>query len=309
MSDMPNMMPGGRPWVNPWMQRPNIGDWDERPSAPSGNRGGWAGDKAGWMATFLYWGWIITVIVFLLLVPVKTLLFWGDSWEISWIISTLRETMNSDTYGWTLTEMDAVVQIFASIIAVLIILIVVFTPFKNFRSPLNFAWMHALRWVNDLTATGKYKNDPEEMKNVWFRVMVYWLVTAGIFAMYYFLISNIVWVIADNQSWGDSVILMFWLMVMIWIVAFFNSQLIWYLEWKDPAPSYKWGVISNEKMIEGTASSRLLWWILLMVANIVFLSVSTILSGWAEEKITSSKVWTIIQWDATDISDLDLFWE
>jgi len=256
------------------------------------NEGKWS-----WVAIAMWWIGVGILFFWLLMYPIYGLLFWTNYGE--WVI-----WMFSSSGSWFANK-DDVIQLFYTIMAIFIILLVVFTPTKAFKSPLTYSWLHTMKGVSDLSNSENYKNEPDKLKSLIFEVTVFWLTSIAILAMYMFLIN---WVVETVTSIASTIAIL-WLMVNILVIAWLNSLLVTFLSKHEPAPIYSWGVIrSVEKPNDvQNSGSKLLWWILLLVLNIVILSIWFLVSEALSDRVSNSNIGNILEWQAADLDDFNLF--
>jgi len=253
--------------------------------------------KAWWVANWLWWFGVIIVIIMLLISPIFSL--------ISDILNTISEINDSSNITWNEEDSWLAKQILWSIMAIFIILLVVFTPSDKIHSPLYYSWVHTIKWINDLTDWDSYKNEPDKLKSIIFEIIVFWLASIWIFWMYLYLINSVTSFIWDNTS--ISIIWLIWLLFNILVIALLNSGLVSILSKHEPAPIYSWGVFEidiNNNNIKKEVGSKLLWWILLLVANIIILSIWLMVKNTIEKAISDSNIVNIIEWEVETIDDI-----
>ena len=270
------------------------------PSNPERERNDTINDWVSWLVVWLYWIGTIILLYVLLINPIWGLLFWNN--ELPWVITTVIEyTKDEIELGFS----EIITSVFFTLIAIILIPWVIYMPSKSLRSPLHFASMQVLKGLNDLILNENIKNDIDEMKNIWFKIGIYSLVLIWIFVMYFFLIDGIVSVIINN-GWSIELI---WLMVMIAVIAGWNSWLVNFLDSNDPMFDFKRNKFVKPANYKANSDSgkRIGLWLLFMVVNIIFLGVATAFSSYVIEKYDNSSIYGIIEGQASSIEELNLF--
>jgi hypothetical protein len=292
--DFQELKPPTNPFSPPWWDR-DMGWPPIRQQERQSNNYWWGWSSSGWKSNWFvsawYYFWLILVLMILIVYPIYDLLF-----SSTWAISVLTDVVKQDA---SLSERDDVYRLIFQVIAAFLIFMVVKMPW-DFKSALSFSWNHVLDWLWKINSD-IFKADKDTKNLIFFKTGIYFWVSLILFSTYIYLISQILSIVNDNNL---SVITYLWMMVVIGVIAMWNAWVVKILDEKDPEPKYKdWIMIASKKSEFKDASTRIIWWIILAVVNIILLWLSYSVSDYFESKIQDTQIGNILQWDI-DLNNL-----